>query len=153
DWKTAIMERDVARKELQQARVEREFHRITSNISGVVSKVYKKLGEPVRQGEALFKIANYDRLRIEGAVPGQQAQYIKPGMRCLVEPERVLDPLSELRGHTGAINCLAVTPDRLLLASASDDQSIMLWDWGHGRRWDTLQDDVALYAIAAGKPA
>ena len=150
EWKKAINERDIAKQELNSARTDREQHKITSNVNGVISRTYKKLGERVRPGEPVFKVANYNRLRVEGTIPAQQAPYIKVGMRCLVEPERLLEPLGELRGHTDDVTCLAVTPDRLLLASASEDQSVMLWH--RGRRWDTLQDNVPLYAVAAGKP-
>lgn len=148
----AIGEREVAKQELQAAKTEREQHRIVSNVNGVIARSYKKLGEHARAGEPVFKVANYDRLRVEGAVPAQQAPYIKVGMRCLVEPERLLDPLGELRGHTAPITAITVTPDRRLMASASEDQSVILWYWSRGRRWDTLQDTTPLYAVAAGKP-
>jgi biotin carboxyl carrier protein len=152
DYKKAILDRDIARHEYIGAKAEREFHRISSPISGVVAKLYKKDGEGVRAGEPVCKVANFDRLRVEGTVPAQQAPYIKVGMRCIVEPEWPLAELNELRGHTKTINSLAVTPDRLLLASASEDQTVILYDWGRGRRWDTLVDDVPLYAVAAGRP-
>jgi WD40 repeat protein len=44
------------------------------------------------------------------------------------------DPASvELRGHSGAVTCLTVTPDEVLLVSGSVDGSCRVWHIASGQ--------------------
>jgi WD40 repeat protein len=44
-----------------------------------------------------------------------------------------------LKGHTGWVRSLAVTPDSKVLISASDDATIRFWDLSNGRCFRTLK--------------
>jgi WD40 repeat protein len=44
-----------------------------------------------------------------------------------------------LKGHGGWVRSLVVSPDGKVLASASDDQTIKLWDVATGRTFRTLK--------------
>ncbi len=55
--------------------------------------------------------------------------------------------LRSLTGHHGAVNCVAFSPDGQLLASASEDQTIVLWNDHDGKPAHTLS------LAQAGAPA
>jgi WD40 repeat protein/endonuclease YncB( thermonuclease family) len=44
-----------------------------------------------------------------------------------------------LRGHTNAVQALAITPDGKTLVSGSKDRTLKLWDLTTGKEWATLQ--------------
>lgn len=125
--------RNVARSRYTKALLELEMHSLKAEIDGEVSLVTKKQGDPVRGGETIFHIINTDRVWAEGFVEAEHAAVLRPGMRALIEPERQEAPLRELRRHTGPVVELAMSPDAALLASASEDGSVIVWDWRQGR--------------------
>ena len=47
--------------------------------------------------------------------------------------------LLELKGHTGTVNCVAFSADGKRLSSASDDQTVKLWDVASGQEMLTLK--------------
>ncbi|HMP02112.1 MAG TPA: HlyD family efflux transporter periplasmic adaptor subunit [Gemmatales bacterium] len=125
-------ERDVARQRLVKARRELELHTLRTEIDGEISLATKKVGDPVRGGETIFHVINTDHVWAEGFVEAEHAAQLRPGMRVLVEPERPEAPLKELRRHTGPVLDLATSPDSVLLASASEDGTVIVWDWRAG---------------------
>lgn len=141
-------ERDGAAKELERAIAQLDLHQLRSSLAGEIVKVYKRSGEAVKQAEPLFQIANVTKLRVEGLCKVQQAHLLRVGMRALVEPELRGDQMTELVGHTGPITALAMAPDGRLLASASDDRSLMLWSWPNGTRLASLPHPAEVTAVA-----
>jgi WD40 repeat protein/biotin carboxyl carrier protein len=153
DWNKAKEDQRYAERELRKVQRELELHEIRSRFSGHVMKVNKQEGEAVKQGEPIFRIANLDRLRVEGTVEAHSANLIVPGMRALIELEYPSRSIKELRGHTGTVTGLAVTPDGRYLVSCGEDQHVLVWDWEHNRLLAALRDDshrVEAYAVACG---
>ncbi len=141
-------DQEVARKELEKARQSLELHQLRSALAGEVTRVYKRAGESVKPAEPLFWVANCDRLRVEGLCKVQQAHLLRAGMRAVVEPELRGEQMTELSGHTGAVTALAVAPDGRLLASASEDRTVLLWSWPRGTRHALLPHPAEVYAVA-----
>jgi hypothetical protein len=44
-----------------------------------------------------------------------------------------------LQGHTAAVNCIAFSPDGILIASGSDDYMVRVWEAGTGKEMMTLE--------------
>jgi len=145
--KKAREDRDEAGKELEKAKVHLKQHQITSAMKGEIVKAFKKPGETVKQGEALFRLTRIDRLCIEGFCKVQHAPHLRSGQRVLVEAELQGPQALALIGHTAPVNHLAMSPDGKLLASASDDGSVLLWSWPAGNRLATLNHPAAVHAV------
>jgi WD40 repeat protein/biotin carboxyl carrier protein len=150
--KKAKEEQEIARKELEKACVLLDHHRIQSGMAGEIVKVYKRSGEAVKQGEPLFRVANFQRLRIEGLCKLQQADLLRIGKTALVEPELRGEQLTEMTGHTAPITGLALGADGHLLASASEDRTVILWSWPQGNRRCQLPHPAEVHAVAFAPP-
>jgi WD40 repeat protein len=57
-----------------------------------------------------------------------------------------------LAGHTGRVLCVAFSPDNLLLASGSHDQTIKLWDVARGKECAMLQGHTGPVRAVAFSP-
>jgi len=69
-------------------------------------------------------------------------------MTAFVEPELRGEQLTALAGHTAAITSLAISADGHLLASASEDRTVILWSWPQGNRRCLLPHPGEVHAVA-----
>ena len=143
----AIEERRTAGKELEKAEHLLALHSIRSALDGEVVKTFQKEGETVRQAQPLVRIARLDRLLVEGFCKVQHAARLKVGAAVQVEPELQGAQVAELVGHTRTISSLAMAADGRLMASASEDQTVILWSWPGGRRQAVLTHPAAVHAV------
>jgi WD40 repeat protein/multidrug efflux pump subunit AcrA (membrane-fusion protein) len=141
-------EQQAAAKELEKVRRVLELHEIRGALGGEVVRVYKRSGEAVKQAEPLFRLAEFDRLRLEGLCKVSQAGLLRAGMRAVVEPEVRGEQMTQLSGHTGTVHGLCVSADGRLVASSSDDRTALVWTWPEGTRRAALAHPAEVYAVA-----
>ncbi len=67
-----------------QAQAELDTFRVKSPFDGVVTRVFKKKGEAVRQGDPILELASTRRVRVEGDVDVQHLAAVRPGCRVMV---------------------------------------------------------------------
>jgi RND family efflux transporter MFP subunit len=65
--------------EAEQAAAELETYQVAAPFDGVVTRVHKKEGEAVRQGDPILEVVSTDRLRVEGRVDIKDLWRIKQG--------------------------------------------------------------------------
>jgi WD40 repeat protein len=61
-------------------------------------------------------------------------------------------PVSTYRGHTSAIRSLSWSPDGTRIVSASNDQTVHIWDVKTGASYQTYQDRSSALRAIAGSP-
>lgn len=138
----ALARRNQAQHDIVKAKSEQKFEQarlieverqhalfqIKSRIPGRVIKVFKKIGNSVRNGEAVLQVVNDKSLIVEGAFESGFSESLREGMTVILEPENDREAKFVYNGHTGAVTGLALAPLSRFLASSSDDGSVILWD-------------------------
>jgi len=148
ELRKAEEDQEVARKELAKARRTLELYEIKSRIDGEVTRLYRRSGETIKDTEPLVCVTNFDRLRVDGLCKVQHANLFRVGMRALVEPELRGEQLTELGGHTAALTGIAVAADGRLVASASEDRTVLVWQWPQATRVASLRHPAEVFAVA-----
>jgi len=150
----------VAEQEKNQAVKQLSKYEIHAKIPGIVKAIYKRDGEAVsstnngKNSDPIVLIHNYDLLNVEGLVDAQDARALQQGMKVVVEPMRRERPRLVLRGHRLEITGVAVTkdPQNRLIVSASEDQTVRVWDLDTGRPKRILIHTSAVRAVACTPP-
>ena len=82
--KQAQHEMELNQKNADVSAAELKTYSVLAEFDGVVTRIFKKKGEAVRQGDPVAEIINTDRVRIEGKVALKDLRYAKQGAKVLV---------------------------------------------------------------------
>jgi WD40 repeat protein/biotin carboxyl carrier protein len=140
---------------LNAAATDLKMHAIHAAIDGVVKAIYRNhQGDAVKPYEAILRIENPKRLRVEGRLEVQEALKLKEGMTAIVEASRPESPRLVLSGHLGTVNCVAVSKGkRPVIVSGSDDETLRGWDSVTGALlWEVWSLRSAVRAVACTPP-
>lgn len=69
----------------EHARAELVTYSVVAPFDGVVTRIFKRQGEAVRQGDPIVELVNIDRVRIEGRVALPDVRSIKPKLKVRVK--------------------------------------------------------------------
>lgn len=102
------LDRDVKAAELKTYQVLAEF-------DGTVTRVFKKRGEAVRQGDPIAEVVNTDRVRVQGRIKLEDLRFAKQGGRVRVRLSvEGLDLPEEKEVFEGKITFVDLTSDPIL---------------------------------------
>jgi WD40 repeat protein len=142
-----------ADRELNAALTQLRMHEVKADISGVIKVIYKNRGDAVKKLDPVLQIQNTELLRVEGMVEVQETQGLKDGMTVSVEPTLPAQPRLILRGHTGEVNCVAVTKGpQARVVSGSSDRSLRIWDSVTGQELWTVENRSPVRSVACTGP-
>ncbi|RMG34254.1 MAG: HlyD family efflux transporter periplasmic adaptor subunit [Planctomycetota bacterium] len=68
-----------ARLTYEQTLADLKTYRVEAPFAGVVTRIYKRKGEAVRQGDPILELVSTRRMRVEGYLDVQHAWTVKPG--------------------------------------------------------------------------
>jgi WD40 repeat protein len=74
---------------------------------------------------------------LKQAVANQKGAWLRPLTASLIQPGGSL--LRTLEGHSGPVNCVAITPDDQRVVSASRDKTLIVWNWETGQELQILE--------------
>jgi WD40 repeat protein len=74
---------------------------------------------------------------LKQAVANQKGAWLRPLTASLIQPGGSL--LRTLEGHSGPVNCVAITPDDQSVVSASRDKTLIVWNWERGQELQILE--------------
>ncbi|MFK7936718.1 MAG: efflux RND transporter periplasmic adaptor subunit [Saprospiraceae bacterium] len=89
DRRNLELELEIEEKELRQLRKRLNETTVTAPRAGVVTWVNENIGQQVNEGEALARIANLDRFRIEGNASDRYSDQIQVGMPVRIRAGKV----------------------------------------------------------------
>lgn len=144
-----------AQRTLNAAVTDLKMHEVRAAIDGVIKAIYKNhQGDAIKPYEAIMRIENPARLRVEARLELQEALKLKEGMTAIVEASRPEAPRLELRGHLGSINCVAVSKGKQpVIVSGSDDETLRGWDAATGeKKWYVGALHSSVRAVACTPP-
>lgn len=81
----AVHELELAKLNYEVTAAELKTYSVMSDFDGVVTRIFKKKGEAVRQGDPVAEIINTNRVRIEGRVRLSALPYATQGAKVLVK--------------------------------------------------------------------
>lgn len=145
-----------AQRTLSAALTDLKMHEIRAAIDGKIQNIYKNhQGDAVKPDEAILRVENPGRLRVEGRLELQEALKLKEDMTAIVEATRPEAPKWVLSGHLAPVNCVAVSKgNRPVIVSGSDDNTLRGWDAATGAKlWRVNGIRSAVRSVACTPPA
>ena len=121
---------DVARIDWDKDKIVLNQHDLRNRLPAkysVLKTILKRTGESVKENDPVVQLYALDRLNAEGLVEVQYAPLLTLGRKVSVEPSKETSPLHTWRSQKKEITAVAVTRNGLI-ASASEDGSVCLWD-------------------------
>ena len=121
----------IAQADMDKAKHMLDKHTIRSAINGEVQQVLRHEGEGIKATEPVLTIYDFDRLRIEGNLPKEYIDTVRPGDNVVIEGPRDIPSLVTFEQHTTNKPITAIVvgqrEGKPVVVSAGEDGWVYAW--------------------------
>ncbi|WP_020473178.1 HlyD family efflux transporter periplasmic adaptor subunit [Zavarzinella formosa] len=123
--------KQIALADLDKAKYMLEKHTLRSAIDGEVQQVLRHEGEGIKATEPMLTVYNFDRLRIEGNLPKEYIDTVRPGDEVSIEGPRDIPSYTTFEQHTTnkpiTVVVVGQREGKPVVVSAGEDGWVYAW--------------------------
>ncbi len=142
---------------LQEAEAELKTYHVEAPFDGIVTRIFKRPGEAVRQGDTILEMVNTDLVQVEGDVDLKNVYAVREGAKVIVQLDVPGDDLEvekqEFEGRIGFVDVTVTTATNTVRVWAEVENRDNILRGGGIAKMTIFPDDVVAPTKKGGAEA